>query len=233
MKPNIAIPLGVAGILAAIGTTIANANGMFSGHPSLAYWFWGGSLALIAIAVIGWVADWRKLKAKTSPHEAPADDLRVEPLAFKRGLKIIDISTETVIFLKLSILSDDDTGIKEMGIICEINGQVFSGKPMADLSEWFVQTPFNSPEFIYKTSEEHCLEKLSLWETIQQAGLKSGLVKRGWVGFRIPEMVPLKDTAVIITLCLTKPKQREPYRFKFSEWPESEEVVFHISYKQL
>jgi hypothetical protein len=55
MKPKIAIPLGVAGILAAIGTTIANANGLFAGHPSLAYWFWAASLVMIAIAVAGWI----------------------------------------------------------------------------------------------------------------------------------------------------------------------------------
>jgi len=55
MKPRIAIPLGVAGILAAIGTSIANANGLFAGHPSLAYWFWAASLAMIVIAVAGWL----------------------------------------------------------------------------------------------------------------------------------------------------------------------------------
>jgi hypothetical protein len=55
MKPRIAIPLGVAGILAAIGTTIANANGLFVGHPSLAYWFWAASLVMIVIAIAGWL----------------------------------------------------------------------------------------------------------------------------------------------------------------------------------
>jgi len=51
VKPEIAIPLGVAGILAAIGTAIANANGWFVGHPHLVYLCWGGSGALIVAAI--------------------------------------------------------------------------------------------------------------------------------------------------------------------------------------
>ncbi|MBZ5723147.1 MAG: hypothetical protein LAO03_22640 [Acidobacteriia bacterium] len=52
MKPKIAIPLGVAGMLAALGTAIANANGIFTGRPYLAYLCWGISLALIMFAIL-------------------------------------------------------------------------------------------------------------------------------------------------------------------------------------
>ena len=70
MKPKIAIPLGVAGILAAIGTAIANANGLLSGHPFLAYWLYGASLLLIVISVGGAVADW--LRSRTNSPVSPS-----------------------------------------------------------------------------------------------------------------------------------------------------------------
>ena len=72
MKPGIAIPLGVAGILAAIGTAIANANGMFAGHPSSAYWFWGASFGLIIVAIAGWIFNSQREKKK-----------RVDPLSLQ------------------------------------------------------------------------------------------------------------------------------------------------------
>lgn len=64
MKPGIAIPLGVAGILAAIGPPIpiTNANGLFGGHPFLAYCFWGASFALIIVAIVGWVVNSKREK---------------------------------------------------------------------------------------------------------------------------------------------------------------------------
>jgi hypothetical protein len=71
MKPTIAIPLGVAGILSAIGTAFANANGLFVGHPSLAYWFWGASFALIAFAIVGSVVNSKREKKNDSPLSTP------------------------------------------------------------------------------------------------------------------------------------------------------------------
>lgn len=52
MNPKIPIYIGVDGILATIGTAIANANGVFLGHPHLMYWFYAGSIALIITAMI-------------------------------------------------------------------------------------------------------------------------------------------------------------------------------------
>lgn len=44
--------MGLAGVLAGIGTAIANANGAFAGHPSWAYYLWGVSSLLIIIAIM-------------------------------------------------------------------------------------------------------------------------------------------------------------------------------------
>jgi hypothetical protein len=58
--------------LAAIGTAIANTNGLFLGHPSLAYWFWGASFALIAVAIAGWVVNSkRETKHDPPPPTSP------------------------------------------------------------------------------------------------------------------------------------------------------------------
>jgi hypothetical protein len=62
MRPAIAIPLGVAGILAAIGTAYGNANGLFAGHPSLAYWFYSASFVMLALSIAGWILSARHSK---------------------------------------------------------------------------------------------------------------------------------------------------------------------------
>lgn len=95
MKPSIAIPLGVAGILAAIGTTIANANGLFAGHPSLAYWFWGGSLAILVIAVAGWLFRPREQATKALPsvHQGNKPEIHIENKPVFENKPTIIIST--------------------------------------------------------------------------------------------------------------------------------------------
>jgi hypothetical protein len=160
------------------------------------------------------------------------DDLRAEILGFCRGTTL-DMS-ETTFFLKLSLVSDDDTGIREMGITCTIDGRVFHGKPMDDLSQWVIRTPFTSPQYPYKTFEEHSLEKFSLWKELQQSGLKSALVKVGWIGLRIPELITLKGEGVQkVRLDLTKPQRREPYKFWFSQMIEPKETIFDHAFKQV
>jgi hypothetical protein len=52
MNPKIPIAIGVAGMLVAVGTSMANINGSFAGHPHLAYWFYAGAGALIVVAVL-------------------------------------------------------------------------------------------------------------------------------------------------------------------------------------
>ncbi len=44
--------MGVVGVLTAIGTAITNANGVFNGHPSLAYWFYGAAVVLVIVALV-------------------------------------------------------------------------------------------------------------------------------------------------------------------------------------
>jgi hypothetical protein len=52
MNPKIPIIVGTAGALTGVGTAIANANGWFTGHPHLAYWFYGAALLLILAAFV-------------------------------------------------------------------------------------------------------------------------------------------------------------------------------------
>jgi hypothetical protein len=87
MKPVIAISLGAAGILAAIGTAVANANGLFVGHPSLAYWFWGASFALIIVAIAGSVVNSKREKKHLGPIQ---DQSKGED---KPNIKLIEIKT--------------------------------------------------------------------------------------------------------------------------------------------
>ena len=54
MRRHVTILLGAAGILAGIGTAIANANDVFAEYPRLYYWFYGASVLLIVIGIIGW-----------------------------------------------------------------------------------------------------------------------------------------------------------------------------------
>jgi len=58
--------LGVAGILAGIGTAIASANGAFAGHPHLHYWFYGAAALLVLVAIIGGISGMTK-----GGHPAP------------------------------------------------------------------------------------------------------------------------------------------------------------------
>ena len=170
-----------------------------------------------------------KLSLALSALPVYFDDLRVELKTFCRGTTL-DL-TETTFFLKLSLLSDDDTGIKEMGITCTIDGRIFQGKPMDDLSGWLIRTPFSSREYPYKNFEEHSLEKFSLWKKLQQMGLKSGLVRNGWIGFRIPELIPLNGEDPKVRVDITKPQRRQSYRFRFSKWPECETNIFDIRFR--
>lgn len=104
---------------------------------------------------------------------------------------------------------------------------------MKDLSEWDIRTPFSSPEFPYKSFEEHSLENFSLWKELQQSGLKSGLVKTGWIGVCIPILMPPNETLLKVRLDLIKPQRREAYRFRFSELIQPKETIFDHAFKQV
>ena len=105
---------------------------------------------------------------------------------------------------------------------------------MDDLSQWVIRTPFSSPEFPYKSFEEHSLERFSLWRELQQSGLKSGLVKVGWIGLHIPELIPLKGEGVQkVRMDLIKPQRRESYRFSFSEMIEAKETILDRAFREV
>jgi hypothetical protein len=158
------------------------------------------------------------------------DDLRVDLLCFCRGTTL-DF-TQTTFFLKLSLVPDDDTGIREIGVMCKIGDRVYCGRPMDDLSEWIIRTPFSNPEYPYKSFQEDSLENVSLWKELQRTGLKSGLVKVGWVGLSIPEHIPLQETVRKVRVNLVKPQLREPYKFSFLEFPKCEDVIFDRAFRQ-
>jgi hypothetical protein len=160
------------------------------------------------------------------------DDLRVELQAFCRGTTF-DFS-ETTFFLKLSLVSDQDTGIREMEITCTSGEHIYRGKPMNDLSEWIIRTHFSDPKYPYKTFEEIALETISLWKELQQTGLKSGLIKVGWVGFHITEQIPVQHAVSKVRVEFTKPQRRnrELYRFTFRQWPECEHPPFDRAFRQ-
>ncbi|MGB8583761.1 MAG: hypothetical protein WCD47_23305 [Candidatus Sulfotelmatobacter sp.] len=80
MKPEIAFPLAVGGILAALGTTIANANGLFSGHPRWAFLSYAVSIILIALATFGWIRNRKKEALKSEPEDKDRPHFSIEAL---------------------------------------------------------------------------------------------------------------------------------------------------------
>jgi hypothetical protein len=102
MKPHIAIPLGVAGILAGIGTAIANANGVFAGHTSLHFWFYTASFIMIAIAVAGWRLardnEWFPLKKRLELGEDASQQSKIFVLEVD-GSQPLDGNSDWRLFL--------------------------------------------------------------------------------------------------------------------------------------
>src|SRR5208337_1852248 len=73
MKPNVAIPLAVAGMSVGLTTAILAANGVFKGHIGWAYLSGGLAIFMIAVAVVGWFGyQPPSVKLKV----IPCDDLR-------------------------------------------------------------------------------------------------------------------------------------------------------------
>jgi hypothetical protein len=87
MKPKVAIPLALAGMLAGAAITIANANGWFAGHPHLFYLCAGGAVALIAIAVGGAAIDALR-KPKT---EAETPRIHIENRLENIGNPVVQV----------------------------------------------------------------------------------------------------------------------------------------------
>jgi hypothetical protein len=158
-------------------------------------------------------------------------DLRVELLDFHKGTTL-DF-TQTTIFAKLSITSADDTGITEMGLMCQHGESVYRGKPLSGLSGWIIKTPFHNPQYPYKSFEEQPLDTLSLWRELQTSGLKSGLMKTGWIGFVIPKRPVSGSQITSFGVDISRPQYKQPYRFRFRELTEQEDVtIFDRAFRE-
>jgi hypothetical protein len=149
------------------------------------------------------------------------DDLRLRLLCFHRGATLH--VTDATYFLKLSISCDEDTGIKDIHIYLTIGSDIIEVKPMDDLSGWIVRTPFKSKDYPYKSIEEHVMTEVSLWDKLQREGLRSGLVKDGWLGVKIEYRIPAVEISKV-EIRVTKSKQREPCIFTFTAPSECEDV---------
>ncbi|HEY6769726.1 MAG TPA: hypothetical protein VI386_33710 [Candidatus Sulfotelmatobacter sp.] len=159
-------------------------------------------------------------------------DLEVEFLASHRGTDL-DMSGATH-FVKLSLLSHDDTGLREMTFDVICGDRKYSGKPLTSLSDWIIRTPFDNPAYPYKSFEEKSLETLSLWRDVRENGLKSGIVKIGWIGIYIPD-ASFKDVVTRATLKTEKLQPRRTYRFYFRHLEEPhdpDEKIFHASFRK-
>jgi hypothetical protein len=156
-------------------------------------------------------------------------DLRFELLALIGGTTL-DV-TRTMFFLKLSLCSETDTGLRDMNVTLTIGDRNYNCKPLDDLSQWILRTPFNDSRLPYKSFEEQPLNDASLWRDVQRNGLKSGLVKIGWVGVHVSDISLIaKPTKCRVEV--TKPQLREPYKFRFSEWAESEETIYDVDFRK-
>ncbi len=158
-------------------------------------------------------------------------DLRVELLDFHKGTTL-DF-TKTTLFAKFSITCDDDTGITEMSIVCQHGESIYRGKPLGGLSGWIIKTPFHNPQYPYKSFEEQPLDTLSLWRELQTSGLKSGLMKTGWIGFVIPKRPVSGNQITSFGVDISRPQYKQPYRFRFRELTEQEDVnIFDRAFRE-
>jgi hypothetical protein len=154
----------------------------------------------------------------------PPDDLHVRLLCFQRGTTPLGFTETTTYFLKLNISCDEDTGIKDVQVNLTLGSDIIKAKPMDDLSGWIVRTPFKNKDYPHKTTEEQVMTIVSLWDKLQRDGLRSGLLKDGWLGIQVGKAIPLTTFVSRVEIQIMKSKQREPCGFTFTALPECEGV---------
>ena len=157
-----------------------------------------------------------------------AQDLQVKLLSLHLGTTLN--LAAAALFLKLSVVCDEDTGLREMMIWFTFGDRNYSEPPLENLSRWIIQTPFQDDDFPYKSYEEQSLENVSLWREVQHNGLKAGLVKIGWVGVHIPE-ADYRNKVVKVRIDIKRTQSRQSYRFHFSSWPETEDKIFDVDFR--
>jgi hypothetical protein len=135
--------------------------------------------------------------------------------------------------MKVSLVSDVDTGIRDVRISCTMGDRRYEGPPISDLSRWIVTSDFSNPHWPYKRSEEQSADDVSLWKELRQNGLKSGLEKTGWLALSIPDTDIKVENISKLRIEMMKPQRRESYRFTFMELSECEERVYDREFKQL
>lgn len=161
----------------------------------------------------------------------PPDDLHVRLLCFERGTTL-DMAETTYLF-KLNISCDEETGIKDVKIKLTIGSEVVEAKPMDDLSGWILRTPFKNKDYPHKSFEEQVMTTVSLWDKLQRDGLRSGLVRDGWIGIKIEKLIPLTTLVSQLEMQITKSKQRAPFIFTFTTFPEREDVhIFDHAFRE-
>jgi hypothetical protein len=163
----------------------------------------------------------------------PPDDVHVELLCFQRGTRPTDKYSDGTYFLKLKISCDEDTGLKDAVVRLTIGNRFFEAHPIDDLSEWILKTRFATKDYPHENTKEESMTEASLWRDLQQHGLRSGLVKNGWIAVNIGEL-PIITTVSEVQISITKSKQRQPSKFTFSVLPECEDAhIFDRAFKEL
>lgn len=165
-------------------------------------------------------AKLNEAESKITALSNPPDDLHVKLLCFLRG-SILNM-TRTMYFFKLSISCDEETGIKDVTVKLIVGGEVFELKPL-DLSEFILTTPFKGNP--YKKFEDTVMTTVSLWDILQRDGLRSGLLRDGWLGVDIEKLFSLDELPSQIEIQITKSRYRKPTPFVFTTLPACEEGV--------
>jgi hypothetical protein len=172
---------------------------------------------------------------RTKLHEAetrlaslskPPDDLHLQLLCFQVGTTLS--LEETAYFIRLKISCDEDTGIRAIKISLTIGTEVFTAEPMDSgaLSEWLIHIPAKSITYPHKTFSEEEATSHSLWDELQRDGLRSGIVKEGWMGIKINKGILQSDGPSQMRIDIIKSKDRNPLPFIFSTLSECE--GFHV-----
>jgi len=161
MKPSIAVPLGVAGILAAIATAIANANGLFAGHPSLAYRLYGASCVLIAISIVGWAVN-----ARHSDMEAPAQ-FKITPYELR---SVGSMASDIFLRVKIELLHPLKVTVKCYRMELSLTGQIERPEVKSVANKWKLHSGTPS------------VERSQLMAPLP-ASLRSGRPVEGWIHF--------------------------------------------------
>ncbi|HEY1657998.1 MAG TPA: hypothetical protein VGG14_06610 [Candidatus Sulfotelmatobacter sp.] len=175
----------------------------------------------------------QKAQTAIATLNKPPDDLHLQLLCFQAGTTLS--LEERAYFIRLKISCDDDTGIKAIEIRATIGKDVFTAEPMDSiaLSEWLIRIPVSNSLNRYHTFREEELTSNSLWGDLQRNGLRSGLVKEGWMGIKISKGVleKLGDPSQL-QIDVIKSKDRNPLPFTFSALSECEGFhVFHRAYR--